>query len=158
MNLIVQIPCYNEEKLSGTLWREFLERSREPRSPGLENHRPCRAYSVACFSGEMGDIDFSTVEKILTEEEFEKARKRGCSEPQIVKRFSWPSRLRVRRPREISPARRHREPIATPNSEEVMVNKSLSGRHARKLIRRRGHHRSEVDMGNARDRLYKCTK
>ena len=58
------------------IYGEVLEEP-EPRNPGLENHRLCRAYSLACPRGEMGDIDVSTVEKILTEEEFEEARNRG---------------------------------------------------------------------------------
>ena len=58
------------------IYGEVLEEA-EPRFPGLENYRLCRAYSVAYPRGEMGDIHVSTVEKILTEEEFEEARKRG---------------------------------------------------------------------------------
>ena len=58
------------------IYGEVLEEE-EPREPGLENYRLCRAYSLACVSGEMGDIHVSIVEKILTKEEFEEAIRRG---------------------------------------------------------------------------------
>ena len=58
------------------IYGEVLDEA-ESREPGLENYRLIRGYSLACHNGEMGDIHVSTVEKILTEEEFEEARRRG---------------------------------------------------------------------------------
>lgn len=42
-----------------------------------ENYRLCKAYSVACSYGEMGDIHLSVIERIISKEEFDKARTRG---------------------------------------------------------------------------------
>lgn len=50
-----------------------------PREPGLENYRLSKCYSAVCPYGEMGDIHVSTIEKLLTEEEFLAAQKRGWS-------------------------------------------------------------------------------
>lgn len=49
----------------------------EPRAKGLEHYRFTRSYSVACVSGELGDIHVSTVEGLLTTEEFETAKSKG---------------------------------------------------------------------------------
>ena len=49
----------------------------ERREQGLENYRFTKCYSVACPEGELGDIHVSTIEAILTEEEFRDAHQRG---------------------------------------------------------------------------------
>lgn len=48
----------------------------EERPAGLENYRFTRGYSVACPDGELGDIHVSTVERRLSQEQFETARAR----------------------------------------------------------------------------------
>jgi len=49
----------------------------EPRESGLEHYRFCHCYSVACPTGEMGDIHVSTIERLLTKLEFDEARRRN---------------------------------------------------------------------------------
>lgn len=58
------------------IYGEVLEDD-EPRGPGLENYRFCRAYSLACPEGELGDIHVSQIEEILTRAKFEVAKARG---------------------------------------------------------------------------------
>lgn len=42
-----------------------------------ENYRLCKAYSVACLYGEMGDVHVSSIERIISKEEFKAAELRG---------------------------------------------------------------------------------
>ncbi|MDO8508561.1 MAG: hypothetical protein Q7S27_02650 [Nanoarchaeota archaeon] len=49
----------------------------EPRENHLRHYRFCRGYSIACMEGELGDIHVSTIEALLTKEEFEGAKQRG---------------------------------------------------------------------------------
>ena len=42
-----------------------------------ENYRFCKAYSVACPDGELGDVHVSTIDRILSKEEFEAAKRKG---------------------------------------------------------------------------------
>ncbi len=47
------------------------------RDPALRHYRFCKAYSIACPDGEMGDVHISTIECLLSRAEFEDARRRG---------------------------------------------------------------------------------
>lgn len=51
----------------------------EPRDRGLEHYRFTRSYSVACPAGELGDLHVSTIEKIISKEEFATAQRRNWS-------------------------------------------------------------------------------
>ena len=48
-----------------------------PDQPHLRHYRFCKCYSVACPEGEVGDVHVSTIEQILSEAEFEEAKKQG---------------------------------------------------------------------------------
>lgn len=58
------------------VYGEILEEE-EPRDKGLEHYRLCRGYSMACPEGEMGDIHVSTIDELITREQFESAKGRG---------------------------------------------------------------------------------
>jgi hypothetical protein len=45
--------------------------------PHMKFYRFAKSYSALCVAGELGDIHLSTVEKKITAEEFETAKKRG---------------------------------------------------------------------------------
>ena len=49
----------------------------EPRESQLRHYRFCKCYSVACVDGEMGDVHVSTIEKLLSQVEFDDARRVG---------------------------------------------------------------------------------
>ena len=49
----------------------------EPRDASLAHYRFTRSYSLACPSGELGDLHVSTIEKIITADDFKAARERG---------------------------------------------------------------------------------
>lgn len=49
----------------------------ESREPALRHYRFCKCYSIACVRGEMGDVHVSTIEALLTRDEFEDARRRA---------------------------------------------------------------------------------
>ncbi len=49
----------------------------EPREAGLENYRFTRSYSVFCPTGELGDIHVSTVERVLSEKQFQQVKERS---------------------------------------------------------------------------------
>lgn len=51
----------------------------EPREEFLKHYRFCKAYSVACADGELGDVHVSTIDKLIEKTVFEDARKRGWS-------------------------------------------------------------------------------
>ena len=53
----------------------------EPREPTLRNYRFTRSYSIACPSGELGDIHVSTIERKLSKEDFQAARENGWHPP-----------------------------------------------------------------------------
>ena len=59
-----------------SIYGEILpdEQSREKE---LQHYRFCKAYSIACPQGEMGDVHVSTIERLLTRTEFEDARQRN---------------------------------------------------------------------------------
>ena len=42
-----------------------------------ENYRFARCFSTACPAGELGDIHVSTIERILSKEEFDQAKRSG---------------------------------------------------------------------------------
>ncbi len=58
------------------VYSEILE-DPEPRENGLGHYRFTRSYSFACPHGELGDIHASTIEQVLSQEQFELARRRG---------------------------------------------------------------------------------
>jgi hypothetical protein len=47
-----------------------------PRERHVRHYRFCQCYSIACPDGEMGDVHVSTIEQLLSREDFEKARER----------------------------------------------------------------------------------
>ncbi len=47
------------------------------RSKYTQNYRFARCFSTACPAGELGDIHVSTIERILSKEEFDQARRSG---------------------------------------------------------------------------------
>lgn len=49
----------------------------EPRQLGVQLYRLCEAYSQTCPNGEVGDIHVSTIERLLTQEEFDAVQARG---------------------------------------------------------------------------------
>ncbi len=49
----------------------------EPRETALQHYRFTRSYSIACPSGELGDIHISTIERKLSEDEFQVVKERG---------------------------------------------------------------------------------
>lgn len=49
----------------------------EPREPHVRHYRLCNCYSMACIEGEMGDVHVSSIERIISEAEFEEARSQG---------------------------------------------------------------------------------
>lgn len=51
----------------------------EKREPALRYYLFCQCYSIACVRGEMGDVHASTIERLLSRQEFDDARKRGWS-------------------------------------------------------------------------------
>ena len=63
-------------KLGFTIYGEILQEE-EPREEHLRHYRLCRASSVACPYGEMGDIHVSTIDSIISKEEYEEAKSRG---------------------------------------------------------------------------------
>jgi len=65
---------YNQ--LGFTIYGEILQEE-EKRPNHLKHYRLCRAYSVACPQGEMGDIHVSTIDALLSRELFDTARQRG---------------------------------------------------------------------------------
>ena len=61
-----------------TIYGEMLKDPKElKRDEYTENYRFCRAYSVACSEGELGDVHVSTIERIISPEEFQTAKRRG---------------------------------------------------------------------------------
>ena len=48
----------------------------EPREPDLIHYRFCKCYSIACARGEIGDVHVSTIERLLTQDEFKAAEAR----------------------------------------------------------------------------------
>jgi hypothetical protein len=52
-----------------TIYGEILQ-DPEPRPPKLVNYRFVEAYSVACPDGERGDIHVSSIDRIITADEF----------------------------------------------------------------------------------------
>ncbi len=62
--------------LGFNIYGEILHEE-EPRAQGLGHYRLCRGYSIACPKGEMGDIHVSTIEALLTREEFVEAKRSG---------------------------------------------------------------------------------
>lgn len=62
--------------LGFNIYGEILELD-EPYTGPMEHYRFCRAYSVACPGGELGDIHISQIGKRLAREEFEVAKRRG---------------------------------------------------------------------------------
>jgi hypothetical protein len=68
--------CFWQDTEYGfNIYGEVLKNAYRQRS--LKNHRFVKAYSLACFDGELGDIHLSVVSKIITKEQFEEARKNG---------------------------------------------------------------------------------
>jgi hypothetical protein len=59
-----------------TIYGKILDED-EPRAKGLELYRFCRAYSVACPRGELGDIHVSTIEQLISRGQFEATRRSG---------------------------------------------------------------------------------
>jgi len=45
--------------------------------PHMRNFRFCRAFSMYCTNGEMGDVHISTAALVISKENFEDARKHG---------------------------------------------------------------------------------
>lgn len=58
------------------VYGEILEPD-EPYTGHMASYRFCRAYSVACPHGELGDIHISQIERRLDRREFEAMRARG---------------------------------------------------------------------------------
>ncbi len=58
------------------IYGEILEED-EPREPRLQHFRLCEAYSVACPEGEMGEIHVSTIDAIISIQQFEVYKRRG---------------------------------------------------------------------------------
>ncbi len=56
----------------------------KPRTPELQNYRFVKAYSVACPTGELGDIHVSDIERILSKDEFLEAQNRGWADEEII--------------------------------------------------------------------------
>lgn len=60
-----------------TIYGEVLKDPEDCHRDALtEHYRLCKAYSVACPYGELGDVHVSTIEKIISKDEFEAARRR----------------------------------------------------------------------------------
>ena len=59
-----------------TIYGEILEGD-EPYVGDMANYRFCRAYSVACPEGELGDVHISVIGGLMSREDFELARSRG---------------------------------------------------------------------------------
>jgi len=62
--------------LGFSIYGEILHED-EPRDKGLEHYRLCRAYSVACPQGDVGDVHVSTIDALLSKRTFEDAKTRG---------------------------------------------------------------------------------
>lgn len=58
------------------IYSEILD-DPEPRPASLKHYRLTRSYSIACPTGELGDIHVSTIERLLSQEEFQQAQERG---------------------------------------------------------------------------------
>ena len=58
------------------IYGEILKEE-EPREDHLKHYRLCKAYSIACLQGEMGDIHISKVNSLISKEEFDAVQKRG---------------------------------------------------------------------------------
>ena len=58
------------------IYGQVLE-DEEPRHPSLQYYRLCRAYSLSCPKGEMGDIHVAQIANLLSEEQFREARDTG---------------------------------------------------------------------------------
>ncbi len=61
------------------IYSEVLENP-EPRRCSLKHYRFTTSYSIACPSGELGDIHVSTIERQLAEQEFQRLREQGWQE------------------------------------------------------------------------------
>lgn len=57
------------------IYGQVLKENKRPKE--LKNYRFTKCFSVICPIGEKGEIHVSTIEKILTKEEFKEARMRG---------------------------------------------------------------------------------
>jgi hypothetical protein len=57
------------------IYGQVLGEKRKPKN--LKNYRFTKCYSVICPEGEKGEIHISTIEKILSKEQFLAARRRG---------------------------------------------------------------------------------
>ena len=49
----------------------------ELREPHVQHYRLCRAYSIACPQGEIGDAHVSTIDEVIALDAFEQARQQG---------------------------------------------------------------------------------
>ena len=58
------------------IYSEILDNP-EPGESGSDHYRFTCSYSVACPSGELGDIHVSTIERKLSEGEFQEMKKSG---------------------------------------------------------------------------------
>lgn len=58
------------------IYRQVLP-DEEPREPPVRNFRLCKAYSIACPGGELGDVHVSVIERLLSEAEYNDAKSRG---------------------------------------------------------------------------------
>ena len=58
------------------IYGEVLKTDEEPiyKQAHMKHYRLAKAYSNACPEGEVGDVHVSSIEKILSKEEFEEAR------------------------------------------------------------------------------------
>ena len=64
---------YKAHEAGISIYGEIL---RVYKNKNMNGYRFVKAYSIACPKGELGDIHISTIEKILSNAEFEDARKR----------------------------------------------------------------------------------
>jgi hypothetical protein len=62
------------------IYGQILE-EHERRPSHLKHYRLCRAYSMACPQGEMGDIHVSSIEALISQEKFSEAREKGWRPP-----------------------------------------------------------------------------
>ena len=67
----------DEAELDDDEREELDDEARVYAEPHMQFYRFTKSYSVICPRGELGDIHLSTVEKKITVEEFEAAKKRG---------------------------------------------------------------------------------
>lgn len=67
-----------EEERKAGADEDEVEYTRELYSePHMQNYRMCRCFSVTCPNGEMGDVHISTIGAVITNDQFEDARKAG---------------------------------------------------------------------------------